>query len=169
MVRAWISIGSNIDPHTNVSGALAMIREEYGNLRLSPLYKTAAVGFKASPFLNLVAGIDTPATATELIRRLSEIEAKFGRTRTSERFSSRTLDLDLLTYGDQVLNASGKTLPREDITKYAFVLKPLADVAPEERHPVSGRTYAEIWDNFEGDRSGLQPIDSAFLEQTPEA
>lgn len=169
MVRAWISIGSNIDPYSNVSDAVAKIRQDYGNLHLSPVYETTAVGFEASPFLNLVAGIDTSASAMELIRRLGKIEAELGRSRTSERFSSRTLDLDLLTYGDQVIMADGKSLPRDDITKYAFVLKPLADIAPDEKHPVIGQTYAQIWRDFDGDKSGLRPVDPALLGQSLEA
>ena len=159
MQRIWISIGSNIDAAANVRDAVAALREIFGDAMLSPVYETAAVGFTGPHFLNLVAGFTTSVPAAEVVQVLGRIEARFGRQRDEKKFDSRTLDLDLLTYGDEVVTASGKRLPRDEILEYAFVLKPLADVAPKERHPVDGRTYAELWAAFEGDRTGMSSID----------
>lgn len=159
MPRIWISIGSNIHAEANVRGAVKALREIFGDALLSPVYETAAVGFAGPPFLNLVAGFATDLPPEEVIRILGGIEARFGRVRGDKQFDSRTLDLDLLTYGDEASTVDGKRLPRDEILKYAFVLKPLADIAADERHPIDGRSYSELWTAFEGDRTGLTPID----------
>ena len=166
MPRAWISIGSNIDAHNNVAGAIRELRKTFGDVMLSPVYEARAVGFDGPAFVNLVAGIETELPAAEVARRLGDIEARFGRVRGEAAFSSRTLDLDLLTYGNTASSVNGKPLPREDILKYAFVLRPLAEVAPNERHAMDGRTYAEIWSAFGGDTTGLKPVDPKFLEES---
>lgn len=155
MPRIWVSIGSNIDAEANVRGAVGALREVFGDAVLSPVYETAAVGFEGPPFLNLVAGFRTGLPASRVMQILARIEARFGRERSAKKFDSRTLDLDLLVYGNAPLIVNGKRLPRDEILEYAFVLKPLADVAPAERHTVDGRTYAELWAAYEGDRSGI--------------
>lgn len=163
MAKAWVSVGSNIDPYVNVSGAVDRLRETFGDLVLSPVYETRAVGFEAPPFINLVVGFETERPAISLMNHLNDIETDFGRSKTTGELSSRTLDLDLLTYGDGILTANGKTLPRDDILKYAFVLRPLADVAPDENHPVEGQSYATLWKDFTGDKQGMRQVDASFL------
>ena len=158
MPRIWISIGSNMDAEANVGAAIGALRDALGEPRLSPVYRTDAVGFEGPPFLNLVAGFDTGLQPEKVFDILAGIETRLGRRRGSERFDSRTIDLDLLTYDDQVLRIAGKELPRDEILEYAFVLRPLADVAPDERHPVDGRTYAELWQAFDGERSGMEAV-----------
>jgi len=76
------------------------------------------------------------------------MEERHGRSRTSQKFSSRTLDVDLILYGDTVLDEPNLRLPRDEITRYAFVLEPLAEIAPDLRHPVIGATYRELWADF---------------------
>jgi len=146
MTRAWISLGSNIEPEENLRAALALLEARFGPLVVSPVYRTAAEGFEGDDFLNLVVGIDTGEPLHEVRGALRAIEEARGRVRGSEKFSSRTLDLDLLTWDALVDPALG--LPRDDILEYAFVLGPLADVAPDERHPVVGRSYGELWRAF---------------------
>lgn len=143
--RCWLSLGSNIDRERSLRGGVADLRATYGDLILSPVYESAAEGFSGEPFLNLVAGIRTTAAVTAIAAALRDIEDAHGRLRGPEKFASRTLDIDLLTYGDAVGTIDGVELPRDEILTYAFVLRPLADVAPLERHPVDGRTYAELW------------------------
>jgi 2-amino-4-hydroxy-6-hydroxymethyldihydropteridine diphosphokinase len=87
------------------------------------------------------------------------IEDAHGRTRGGDKFAPRTLDIDLLTYGDSVLNAGPLRLPRDEILKYAFVLGPLAEVAGAERHPVDGRNYAELWAAFNQAAQPLRPVE----------
>jgi len=157
MPRVWVSIGSNIDRERHIRAALQHLREAFGELVVSPVYESAAVGFDGAPFFNLVAGFFNNAPATELAVRLRAIEEAHGRLRDGPKFSSRTLDIDLLTWGDAVVRAGKLELPRDEILKYAFVLRPLADVAPEERHPVAGRSYRELWQAFDQAAQPLWP------------
>ena len=158
MPRIWISIGSNIDAEANVRAAVDALRNIFGEIVCHPSTAPQPVGFDGPPFLNLVAGFDTRSPAGEVLRSLGRIEDSLGRVRGPERFDSRTIDLDLLTYGDAILSVDGHALPRDEILEYAFVLRPLADVAPAERHPVDGRTYAELWRDFAGDREGMEMV-----------
>ncbi len=157
MARVYVSIGSNIDRERSVRQGVAGLREAFGPLTLSPVYETAAVGFEGDDFYNLVAGFDTGLSPQEVAGRLRAIEDATGRDRSQPRFSPRTLDLDLLLYDDAVLREQGLRIPRDEILKYAFVLKPLADIAGGLRHPECGETYAALWARFEGDR-GLRPV-----------
>lgn len=149
-VRVYVSAGSNIDPRANLKTACKALKRHYGDLQLSPLYQSPAAGFSGPDFLNLVAGFGTEEAPGEVRKRLAELEAQAGRDRSGGKFSSRTLDLDLLLYGDRI-DASLK-LPHPDIERYAFVLKPLADLAPHLRHPVTGITLSELWRSFSGSR-----------------
>lgn len=153
MPRVWVSVGSNIDREACIRGGIDALRELFGELVISPVYEAEAIGFQGDAFLNLVVGFYSelpPATLHGLMRA---IEARFGRERGGEKFSSRTLDLDVLTYGDLVTDEGGKQLPRDEILRYAFVLAPLADVAGDECHPQSGRRYSDLWQAFDGARS----------------
>lgn len=145
MSRAYLSIGSNIAPETNVARALELLHEAFGPLECSPVYRTPAVGFAGEDFLNLVVGIDTGLAPHALARQLREFEDRCGRVRGGARFAARTLDLDVLTYDDAVLDHDGLVLPRPEILEQAFVLGPLADIAPTVRHPVLHETYADLW------------------------
>jgi 2-amino-4-hydroxy-6-hydroxymethyldihydropteridine diphosphokinase len=157
MARVYLSIGSNIEREKHVLAALDALREWFGSLALSPVYESEAVGFVGEPFLNLVVGVDTALTVGELSARFKQLEADNGRRRDVPKFSGRTLDLDILTYDQEVGQLDGVELPRGEILKNAFVLKPLADVAPRDRHPVSGRTYFELWQSYNRDQK-LWPI-----------
>ncbi len=152
MTWVWVSIGSNIEREHNTRAAIAALRSAFGELVLSPVYETQAVGFDGAPFYNLAAGFDTRLSAENTSSILKEIETNNGRKLQDAKFSSRTLDIDLLTYGDTILDKEGLHIPRDEILKYAFVLKPLADVAPNDTHPVAGKSYADLWQEFNGDR-----------------
>lgn len=159
MPRVWVSIGSNVERERHLRAAVAALRERFGELLLSPVYETEAEGFDGDPFYNLVAGFDTGLPPGELHALMREIEAANGRDRGGARFGPRTLDIDVLTYGDQVGDAGGKRLPRDEITRYAFVLRPLADVAGEERHPELGLSYARLWQDFPGrEAARMRPV-----------
>ena len=94
----------------------------------------------------------------EVEAALESIEADSGRERGDEKFGPRTLDLDLLLYGDEVIDGEGRKVPREEITRYAFVLKPLADLAGDKLHPVSGRSFSLLWQEFDQDRHPLEAV-----------
>ncbi len=149
-VRVFVSAGSNIDPRANLEAACAGLKERYAKLELSPVYESPAEGFSGPPFLNLVVGFPTEGTPEEIREALAELEESAGRDRSGGKFSSRTLDLDLLLHGNRVDPAL--KLPHPDIERYAFVLKPLADLAPDLRHPAAGATIAELWRSFAGPR-----------------
>ncbi len=158
MSRAYVSIGSNIDREANVRGAVRMLREHYGRLALSRVYETPAEGFDGDAFYNLVAGFDTGESVEQVRQTLAAIEDAHGRTRNGPRADPRTLDLDILLYGDLVRHDGDLDIPRGEIVKYAFVLGPLAEIAPDLRHPETGMTLARIWENFTGRRE-LRPVE----------
>lgn len=148
MPGVWVSVGSNVEREYHVRAALSALREQFGELTVSPVYETVAVGFEGNPFLNLVVGFECGQTPVALHDSLRVIEQENGRVRNGVKFGDRTLDLDLLTWGDQVSDNDGLHLPRDEIMKYAFVLKPLADVAGAEIHPETGQSYLALWAAF---------------------
>lgn len=156
-VRVYISIGSNVDRERYVTAALDALANWFGGLEISPVYESEAVGFNGSPFLNLVVGVKTGLSVGELSRRFKQLEADNGRRRDVPKFSARTLDLDILTYGDRVGVVDGVELPRGEILKNAFVLQPLADIAPDALHPVTGQSYRELWRDYRSDQK-LWPV-----------
>ena len=159
MAQAWVSIGSNIDRRQNIALALRTLAARYGMLEQSSVYESDAVGFDSAPFYNMVVGFQTEESPHVLQANLHDIETTSGRERTS-MLTARTLDLDLLLYDELVIDRDGLVLPRDDITRYAFVLGPLAEIAPDERHPVSGRRYADHWADFDVEaQPPLQRVD----------
>lgn len=144
MPRVFVSIGSNVEPKTHVRFALRGLHGRFGELVVSPVYRTAAVGFEGDDFLNLVVGFETDMSIGDVDAALDAIESEAGRDRSAPRFAPRTLDLDLMLYGDAVMNADGIRVPRKEITEYAFMLRPLADIAGDVQHPVSRRSFAEL-------------------------
>ncbi len=142
--QVFLSLGSNIDREHNIRGGLDALASRFGDVQLSPVYESEAVGFDGEPFLNLVAAIHTQMPVGELAQALRDIEASHGRTRGEKKFSSRTLDIDILTYGALVGDIDGVSLPRDEILKHAFVLRPLADIAGPQQHPVLKESYAAL-------------------------
>lgn len=159
MTRIWTSIGSNIDREYHIHQALKKLEEALGDAILSPIYESPSEGFDGPDFYNFVAGYETNRLPEELIRLFNRIESELGRTRTEKKFSSRTIDIDLLTYGDEVITAMDRELPRDDILKYSFVLKPLSDVAPDETHAETGRTYHDHWQELAPETRPIYAID----------
>lgn len=145
MTRAWLSLGSNVDRERHIRAGIAALQARFGDIVVSPVYDSAAVGFAGNPFLNLVVGIDTDLSVGGLSAWLRALEEAHGRVREpGRRFNDRTLDIDILTWGDAHGVIDGIALPRDEVTRHAFVLRPLADVAPDERHPVLGLSWREL-------------------------
>ncbi len=159
MARVYLSIGSNIDQRRHILACLDALAEHFGDLILSPVYESEAIGFGGDNFYNLVAGIDTDMPVASLSSLLHRIENDNGRRRDGPRFSSRTLDIDILTYNHRVGDIDGVRLPREEILENAFVLLPLADIAGDETHPEVNRTYRELWQGYDSSAQKLWPID----------
>jgi len=150
MARVYVSIGSNIDKEKNISSSVRALQEHFGDLDISNVYETKAVGFEGDDFHNLVIGFDTDESPLEISKVLKKIEADHDRTRGKEKFESRTLDLDQLLYGDLVMQMEGVNIPHPDILRYNFVLKPLTELAGEVEHPEEEKTTNELWDKYEG-------------------
>jgi 2-amino-4-hydroxy-6-hydroxymethyldihydropteridine diphosphokinase len=145
MPTACLSLGSNLDPESNLRSAAQALRLRFPGTRFSPAYRTPAVGFDGPDFLNAAAVLESDLDPWALDAWLHALEDLHGRRRDVPRFSSRTLDLDLVFFDDRVLAGPGHLqLPRPEL-RHAFVLKPLADLVPEFRDPLSGRSLAELW------------------------
>lgn len=149
MNRVYLSLGTNIDRYKHITAALNGLSATFGTVDCSAVYESEAVGFKGSHFLNAVVAIDTTLTCGELNQWLKQLEDGYGRKRDVAKFSPRTLDIDILLFGDQVGNVDGVALPRAEITYNAFVLKPLAELAPDLVHPVLQQTMSALWQGFD--------------------
>ncbi len=162
MTAVFLGLGSNVDAERNIADGVADLRATFGPVLLSPVYRSVAVGFDGDDFLNLAARLETAMPPLDLKRWLNALELRHGRRRDVPKFSDRTLDIDILLYGDLWLHSPELELPRREIVRYAHVLQPLADIAPDTLHPQEGRTIASLWDDFQGDPSALERTDLVF-------
>lgn len=156
--RVYLGLGSNIEREHYIGAALDALSRLFGQLRISSVYESESVGFKGDNFYNLVVGVETVLPVAALSARLKQIENEHGRERGGSRLSGRTLDIDILTYDRLTEPVAGVQLPRQEILSNAFVLRPLAEIAPDERHPLLQRPYAELWQAYDRAQK-LWPID----------
>jgi 2-amino-4-hydroxy-6-hydroxymethyldihydropteridine diphosphokinase len=159
MALIYIGVGSNIDREHFVRSGIQALAVHFADLRLSTVYESQAVGFNGSNFYNLVVGIHTDLKLADLSETLKQIEDENGRVRSGPKFSPRSLDIDILTYGDFVGVEAGIELPRAEISKNAFVLLPLAKIAPAVLHPALRQSYAQLWQDYDQASQQLWPID----------
>ena len=163
MARVYLGIGSNIDRHKHILAALCALRNEFGELIVSPVYESEAIGFSGDPFFNLAVGLDTELSVGALQQSMKGIEDQNGRVRGGPKFSSRTLDIDILTYDALVGEYDGVQLPREEILRNAFVLWPLSEIAAHEEHPQLKQTYQYLWSRYDKSKQALWPVDVQFI------
>ncbi len=162
MSRVYLGIGSNVDTRTNVLAGVRALRQQFGDISLSPVYQSASVGFDGNDFINLVAGVETDLQPLEMKRFLNRLEDHHGRQREVPKFSDRTLDIDILMFDDLYLHSPDLVLPRPEILLYAHVLQPFADLAPQLVHPVTRTTLAQLWAGFTGQRDSLKRVEFTF-------
>jgi 2-amino-4-hydroxy-6-hydroxymethyldihydropteridine diphosphokinase len=158
VARVYLGVGSNIERERYITAGLDTLQALFGELALSPVYDSAAIGFSGQPFLNLVVGVDTELGIGELASQLRHIEVEHGRPANTTRFSPRQLDIDILTYDDQVGVIEGVELPRGEILENAFVLCPLAELAPEAVHPVARKSYSALWQDYDQASQALTKV-----------
>lgn len=159
MSIVYLGLGSNSQPEENLRLCARELRRRFNVLSISPVYRNKAIGFDGEDFLNAVACVETTMSPTEVCHELEEIHALSGRERGQSAFVSRTLDIDLLLYDDLIIDEPPVRVPREDVLDYAFVLGPLAEIAPDYVHPVTGRPIASHWAEFEPDPAALSKRD----------
>ena len=162
MATVYVGLGSNIDPETNLHLGIAELRRRYGDVESSAVYRSKAVGFVGDEFLNLVARFESDDEPATICQDIENIHHLSGRDRDGGKWESRPLDIDLLLYNDLVLYERPVRVPREDILEYSFVLRPLAELAPDLVHPVTGRTMLEHWQDFDASSHPLEAVDVIF-------
>lgn len=158
MVEVYVAAGSNVEPVRNLCKALAAFDAAFGPLRISPAYRNKAVGFEGEDFINLVVGFETVAPVAEVRRKLQEIEAACDRPPSAPKWAPRTMDLDILLHGQAVSSEPGLVLPRPDLVRRPYMLKPMVDVAPDVLHPTLHKTMRELWDAFDADGHALSEV-----------
>jgi 2-amino-4-hydroxy-6-hydroxymethyldihydropteridine diphosphokinase len=149
MVDVYVAAGSNVRPGFYLQRALSQLEQAFGSIRCSPIYRNRAVGFAGEDFLNLVVSFSTTLDVREVRSRLQAIEAQCDRPPDAAKWAPRTMDLDILLYDALVNDEPGLVLPRPDLVKRAYMLKPMVDLSPDLRHPVLGKTMREIWETSE--------------------
>ncbi|MBY4676064.1 2-amino-4-hydroxy-6-hydroxymethyldihydropteridine diphosphokinase [Marinobacterium arenosum] len=162
MAWVYVSIGSNTDRERYILSCLDALAERFGALQLSSVYESEAVGFTGDNFYNLVAGFETELPVGQLSAALKAIEDANDRCRQGPKFSGRTLDIDILTYDQLTGDCDGVKLPRGEILKNAFVLRPLAELAPQAAHPLNGQSYSELWQAYDQASQKLWPVDFSW-------
>jgi 2-amino-4-hydroxy-6-hydroxymethyldihydropteridine diphosphokinase len=158
VTEVYVAAGSNVDPLVNLRRALDELARHYPRLRCSRAWRNAAVGFEGDDFVNLVIGFDTDEDPDTVIGRLHEAEARCGRSRNAPKWAPRSMDLDILLYGQRVCDQRGLVLPRPDLARRAYMLRPAAELAPDFVHPTLGLTLGALWGQFDHAAHPMQPV-----------
>lgn len=148
MTHVVLSLGSNIDKEKNIRFAVHEIARLFGELEISSVYEAQSIGFEGQPFFNLVVGFQCGDSLQNICASMRAIESSAGRVRGRKSFDNRILDIDVILYGDQVLYPE-YNIPRDEVENYAYVLKPLSELYPDISHPVTGISFASMWDQFD--------------------
>jgi 2-amino-4-hydroxy-6-hydroxymethyldihydropteridine diphosphokinase len=168
MVDVYVAVGGNVEPLRYVDRALSLLERAFGAIDISPAYRNAAVGFAGEDFVNLVVRLAAHEPVERVRAALQAIESACDRPRDAPKWAPRTMDLDILLYGDAVRSEPGLTLPRPDLVRRPYMLKPMADLAPMLVHPTAGKTMRQLWEALEkAEPHVLQPITIPRSDRRP--
>jgi 2-amino-4-hydroxy-6-hydroxymethyldihydropteridine diphosphokinase len=157
-VLAYVSGGSNLHAESNLRRAAKELLRQHPRARFSRCYENVAVGFDGPPFVNFVAELPVHGSAQQLKSELERIERLCGRPAQAPKWAPRAMDLDILLFGDCVQDEPGLHLPRPDLLRWAFMLGPLVELAPELIHPVERVSMASLWQRFDRGAHPLTPV-----------
>ena len=149
MTDVYVAAGSNVEPENHLRMALRALERIYAPLKVSPAYRNKAVGFNGADFVNLVVGFSTEEPVAQVRERLQQVESLCGRLPDAPKWASRSMDLDILLYGQLINNEPGLVIPRPDLLRRPYMLKPMADIAPEVQHPLQKKSMRELWEAFD--------------------
>ncbi|TEW53908.1 2-amino-4-hydroxy-6-hydroxymethyldihydropteridine diphosphokinase [Psychromonas sp. RZ22] len=161
MAQIFIGIGSSINRRENIRQGVILLKESFGQLRLSNIFESEAVGFKGGNFYNLVAELHSDLSIESVIKKLKCIEIQLGRPEKAIKYAPRTLDLDLLLYDAEIDKI--RDVPRAEITENAFVLQPLAELAPTLIHPILAVTYQQLWQQYPTNKQKLWKVETPIF------
>jgi 2-amino-4-hydroxy-6-hydroxymethyldihydropteridine diphosphokinase len=160
----YVAAGSNVAPLENLCRALDVLDHDFAPITVSRAYANAAIGFEGDDFINLVVGFETDLTVHQVIERLHAAETACGRERLAPKWAPRAMDLDILLFGDTVCAEPGLTLPRPDLLKRPYMLRPAAEIAPDTVHPIERRTLRELWREMQATQAAhaMRPMKLAW-------
>jgi 2-amino-4-hydroxy-6-hydroxymethyldihydropteridine diphosphokinase len=159
MTAVYVAAGSNVEPERNLARACEQMVRQWPDARFSRAYRNVAVGFEGPDFINLVVGFTTQEPLSEVLAQLHAIETACGRPRNAPKWASRTMDLDILLYGDLIEKTAQYTVPRPDLIRRPFMLGPMAEIAPDVVHPIAKKTIADLWREFDRSAHTLTPVE----------
>jgi len=159
--EVFLSLGSNIDPEENLKYACGELKKSFGNIQISSVYRNKPIGFEGNDFLNMVVKVKSTFNPNEMLGFIRGLEAATGRDIGIGAFDSRTLDIDMLLFGSLVHLEKPFKIPRNDIELYSFVLCPLAEIEPDGIHPITGKTFKDLWESFD---QAEHPLSKASFE-----
>ena len=156
--EVFLSLGSNINPEKNLQYACGELKKTFGNIQNSSVYRNKPIGFEGNDFLNMVVKVKSTFDPNQMLNFLGSLESATGRHIGTGIFDSRTLDIDMILYNDLVHPEKPFKIPRKDIELYSFVLCPLAEIEPDGIHPVTGKTFKDLWENFDQKKHPLKKV-----------
>ncbi len=157
MTAVYLDIGSNINRRENIQSCVDQLSQDFPDIRFSKAYESDAVGFDGDAFINLSACLETDLSYSKLKSYLKKLENRHSRKRNKTKFISRTLDVDILLFGDLILQPE-HDVPREEILKFPFVLFPLAEIAADVIHPQHKMSISELVNSTDLDENTLTQI-----------
>lgn len=167
MTDIYVAAGSNIDPANHLRMAVAALRRAYPSLRVSPAYRNKAVGFTGEDFINLVVGFSTDDPVARVREQLQAIETSCGRPPLAPKWAARSMDLDILLFGQLISTEPGLVIPRPDLVRRPYMLKPMADIAPDVVHPQQRKSMRELWESFDSAGHEMLAIDISNAAAAP--